>query len=85
MLAQVSSRNTTPRGAAKIANRRKDALYKFSRQLVNQYGEIHVGDVSPMKLVKTTMAKSVLDAGWGQLSSLCLAFRLWYGGGFSSF
>ncbi|GAB3479130.1 RNA-guided endonuclease InsQ/TnpB family protein [Azotobacter salinestris] len=55
---------------AKIANRRQDALHKFSRQLVNQYGEIHVGDVSPTKLVKTRMAKSVLDAGWGQLKTM---------------
>ncbi|WP_233093869.1 RNA-guided endonuclease TnpB family protein [Azotobacter chroococcum] len=55
---------------ARIANRRKDALHQFSRQLVNRYGEIHVGDVSPTKLVKTPMAKSVLDAGWGQLKTL---------------
>lgn len=55
---------------AKIANRRKDALHKFSRQLVNTYGEIYVGDVSSQKLVKTKMAKSVLDAGWGQLKTM---------------
>lgn len=55
---------------ARIANRRKDALHKFSRQLVSRYGEIHVGDVSPAKLVKTRMAKSVLDAGWGQLKTM---------------
>ena len=55
---------------ARIANRRKDALHQFSRQLVNRYGEIHVGDVSPTKLAKTPMAKSVLDAGWGQLKTM---------------
>lgn len=55
---------------AQIANRRKDALHKFSRRLVNQYGEIIVGDVSSQKLVKTKMAKSVLDAGWGQLKTM---------------
>ena len=55
---------------AKIANRRKDALHKFSRMLVNQHGEIIVGNVSSLKLVKTNMAKSVLDAGWGQLKSM---------------
>jgi IS605 OrfB family transposase len=56
----------------KIANRRKDALhkYKFSRALVNRCGEIVVGDVSPTKLVKTKMAKSVLDAGWGLLKTM---------------
>ena len=55
---------------AKIANRRKDALHKFSRKLVNRCGEIYVGNVSSLKLVKTTMAKSVLDAGWGQLKTM---------------
>jgi len=55
---------------AKIANRRKDALHKFSRQLVNRCGEIYVGNVSSNKLVKTKMAKSVLDAGWGQLKTM---------------
>jgi IS605 OrfB family transposase len=55
---------------AKIANRRKDALHKFSRQLVNRAGEIYVGNVSSSKLVKTKMAKSVLDAGWGQLKTM---------------
>ncbi|WP_262927150.1 RNA-guided endonuclease InsQ/TnpB family protein [Phytohalomonas tamaricis] len=55
---------------AKIKNRRKDALHKFSSRLVNQYGEIIVGDVSSQKLARTKMAKSVLDAGWGQLKTM---------------
>ena len=55
---------------ARIKNRRKDALHKFSRRLVDQHGEIVVGDVSPTKLAKTSMAKSVLDAGWGQLKTM---------------
>lgn len=55
---------------AKIANRRKDAAHKFSRALVERCGLIVVGDVSPQKLAKTTMAKSVLDAGWGQLKAM---------------
>lgn len=55
---------------AKIKNRRKDVLHKFSRRLVDQHGEIVVGDVSSTKLAKTPMAKSVLDAGWGQLKTM---------------
>jgi putative transposase len=51
----------------KAANRRKDALHKFSRKLVNQYQHIVIGDVSSTKLAKTRMAKSVLDSGWGML------------------
>jgi IS605 OrfB family transposase len=51
------------------ARRRKDALHNFSRELVNAYQTIFVGDVSSLKLVKTRMAKSVLDAGWGMLKT----------------
>jgi IS605 OrfB family transposase len=49
---------------AKIANRRKDQLHKLSTRLVKNYGVIVVGNVDSSKLVKTKMAKSVLDAGW---------------------
>jgi putative transposase len=51
----------------KIARCRADALHKFSRKIVSQYQKIVVGDVSSLKLVKTQMAKSVLDSGWGML------------------
>ena len=46
-----------------------DALHKFSRQIVDQYQNIVVGDVSSIKLAKTRMAKSVLDSGWGMLKN----------------
>jgi len=51
------------------ARRRKDALHKFSRRIVNQYQTIVVGDVSSLRLAKTRMAKFVLDAGWGMLKT----------------
>ena len=51
----------------KAANQRKDALHKFSTRIVRRYQTIVVGDVSSLKLVKTRMAKSVLDSGWGML------------------
>jgi putative transposase len=51
----------------KAANRRKDALHKFSRKIVDQYQNIVIGDVSSTRLAKTRMAKSVLDSGWGML------------------
>jgi putative transposase len=35
--------------------------------VVDRYQKIVVGDVSSLKLVKTRMAKSVLDCGWGML------------------
>lgn len=55
---------------AKIANRRKDALHKFSRRLVNENALIVVGNVSPKQLSKTRMAKSVHDAGWAMLKTM---------------
>jgi putative transposase len=55
---------------AKIRNRRQDALHKYSRKLVNENAAIFVGNVSSLKLVKTKMAKSVLDAGLGTLKTL---------------
>ena len=51
----------------RAANRRRDAIHKFTRKIVDQYEFIVVGDVSSPKLAKTRMAKSVLDAGWGML------------------
>jgi len=54
---------------AKIKNRRKDTLHKYSTALVNSHAAIFVGDVSSSKLAKTKMAKSVLDAGWTMLKT----------------
>jgi putative transposase len=51
------------------ARRRKEALHRFSRKIVNEYQIIKIGDVSSLKLAKTRMAKSVLDAGWGILKA----------------
>jgi putative transposase len=56
----------------KIARCRSDALHKFSRSVVERYQKIVVGDVSSPKLVRTRMAKAVLDAGWGQLRTQLL-------------
>jgi len=69
--AQRASKNKRVKAIhAKIANRRKDALHKFSRQLVKRAGEIYVGNVKSSSLAKTKMAKSVLDAGWAMLKTM---------------
>lgn len=52
---------------AKIKNRRRDTLHKYTHKLVKDNSAIFVGNISSLQLVKTNMAKSVLDAGWGQL------------------
>lgn len=54
---------------AKIANRRKDAIHKFTTELVKNNAAIFVGDVASAKLVKTKMAKSTLDAGWAMFKT----------------
>lgn len=64
---------------AKVANRRRDALHKFSRQLVDRSSHIVVGGVSPSALKKTNMAKSVSDAGWASLK-LMLKYKCEHAG-----
>lgn len=54
---------------AKIKHSRNDALHKFSTMLVEQSSAIFVGDVNSKKLLKTKMAKSVLDTGWAILKT----------------
>ena len=55
---------------AKIANVRKDAMHKFSTELVAQNAAIFVGNVSSKALIKTKMAKSAHDAGWAMFKTM---------------
>lgn len=54
---------------SKIANSRKHFLHELSARLVHENRRICVGNVNSSRLAKTSMAKSVLDAGWSQLRS----------------
>jgi len=49
---------------AKIKNVRRDFQHKLSNEIVKEFNNIFVGDVSGSKLIKTHLAKSVNDAGW---------------------
>lgn len=64
----------------KARNRRKDHLHKASLGIVRKHGLIVIGDVSPNKIAKTTMAKSVLDAGWSNLKRMLTYKAIRHGG-----
>jgi len=69
---ELSCRSIKKRRAihAKIANRRKDEHHKLTSQLVQENAAVFVGNVSSKSLTQTKMAKSVLDAGWGQFKTI---------------
>ena len=47
-----------------IVNRRNDFCHKLSLRIVREFDYIAVDNVNAAGLARTTMAKSVLDAGW---------------------
>jgi IS605 OrfB family transposase len=49
---------------AKIARRRTDFHHKLALRIVREFDYIAVGNVNSAGLAKTSLAKSVLDAGW---------------------
>ena len=53
-----------------IKNTRKDWAHQTTTTIINRAQLIVVGNVSSTKLSKTRMAKSVHDAGWGQLRTM---------------
>lgn len=54
---------------AKVANKRKDWNHKTANAILNNCKLLCIGDVNSSKLIKTGLAKSVLDASWHQLKS----------------
>jgi putative transposase len=54
------------------ARRPLNALHQFSRNLVDRYEMISIGDVSSRALTQTRMAKAVLDSAWGLLKTQLL-------------
>jgi putative transposase len=51
----------------KVANQRLDLHHKLSRQLTDTYSLIALEDLNILGLSRSRLAKSVHDAGWGQL------------------
>ena len=55
------------RHAARTASQRRDFMHKLSRSLVNRYSHIAFEDLNITGLARGWLAKSVLNAAWGQL------------------
>jgi putative transposase len=55
---------------AQICNRRKDFHHKLSTRIVREFDYIAVGNVNAARLAKTSMAKSVNDAGWSSFRNM---------------
>lgn len=68
---------------AKIKNSRKDWAHKATTEIIKKNDLIVIGDVSPSKLKKTKMAKSVSDAGWHQFKSLLAYKAIRFGRGYA--
>ena len=54
---------------ARIANRRNDFHHQLSTRQVREFDYIAVGNVNAAGLARTSMAKSVFDAGWSSFRS----------------
>jgi putative transposase len=57
------------RHSARVANQRRGFTHKLSRDLVNRYSHIAFEDLNITGLARGRLAKSVLNAAWGQLIS----------------
>lgn len=69
--AQRAGRKARARAIhAKIVDARRHHLHEVTTRLVRENRLIVVGNVSPAKLARTRMAKSVLDAGWSKLRGM---------------
>lgn len=63
---RLRARSRVARIHQHIANQRKDFLHKVTTRLVKQYEGICIEDLNVYGLAKTKLAKSILDASFGE-------------------
>jgi putative transposase len=63
---RAKAQQRAARVQAKTANRRKDFIHKVTTDLVRKYDGICIEDLSVKGLAKTKLAKSILDASFGE-------------------
>ncbi|NEO97748.1 MAG: IS200/IS605 family element transposase accessory protein TnpB [Symploca sp. SIO2E9] len=54
----------------KVADTRKDFHFKTAKKLLNKYDVVAVEKLNIKGLIRTRLAKSIHDAGWGQFLSI---------------
>jgi len=70
----------------KVANQRRDYLQKLTTQLVRDYDEIHMEDLTAKKLLeknrrehKHSLSRSIANASWGMIKQMLEYKAEWYG------
>lgn len=53
-----------------VSRQRRDWHFKTAKRLTDQYGTVYAEDLNIKGLARSRLAKSVLDAGWGQFLSI---------------